>query len=173
MTTIAESSRVNMLLRVAAVLWVIWGLVHMFAGGATIGRDTTGAVQGIADGVEPSVLELDYPDAVGGIINQHGFNLLWIGAVTLVSAWFIWRRSLQAVLLAALVGGLADIGYFLFLDLGGHVNFVPGTVMTIFSATAIITSLSAAYLGRSQPIDPATSNASNRPATALSHLPRP
>ncbi len=24
------------------------------------------------------------------------------------------------------------------LDLGDHVNFVPGTVMTIFSATAII-----------------------------------
>lgn len=163
MTTIAESHRINTLLRVAAALWVVWGLVHMFAGLATIGRDSTGAVQGIADGVEPGALELNYHDAVGGIINQHGFNLLWIGAVTLVSAWFIWRRSLQAVLLAALVGGLADIGYFLFLDLGGYVNFVPGTVMTIFSATAIISSFSAAYLGRSQPVSATTANATTAP----------
>ena len=149
MTTIAPRPRVNALLRTSAVLWVVWGLVHMFAGIATIGRDTTGAVQGIADGVEPSALEMDYPDAVGGIINQHGFNLLWIGAVTLICAWYIWRRSLVAVFLAALVGGLADVGYFVFLDLGGYVNFFPGTLMTIFSATAIVTSFAAAYIGRS------------------------
>ncbi len=165
MTTTANNPRINTLLGLAAALWVIWGLVHMFAGLATIGRDTTGAVQGIADGVEPDRLELDYPDAVGGIINQHGFNLLWIGAVTLVSAWFIWRGSLHAILLAALVGGLADIGYFLFLDVGGYVNFFPGTVMTIFSATAIITSFSAAYLGR-----PQSSNATTAEPTKIRSL---
>ncbi|MEM9562291.1 MAG: hypothetical protein AAGA93_06735 [Actinomycetota bacterium] len=156
MPTITERPPVNLLLRVAAALWVVWGLVHMFAGAITISRDTTEAVQGIADGVEPSTLELDYPDAAGAIIDQHGFNLFWIGAVTLVCAWFIWRRSRNAVFLAALVGGLADIGYFVFLDLGDHVNFVPGTLMTIFSATAIITSFTAAYLGRTEPSRPAT-----------------
>ena len=132
MTTITARPRVDPLFRTAAVLWVIWGIVHMFAGIATIGRATPEAVQGIADDVEPETLELDYPDAVGAIVNQHGFNLLWIGAVTLMCAWFIWRRSLVAVLLAALVGGFADIGYFIFLDLGGYVKFLPGTLMTIF-----------------------------------------
>lgn len=145
MNTITESPRTTWLLRVAAVLWVIWGLVHMLAGVLTISGDTTDAVQGIADGVEPAALEFDYPDAVGAIINQHGFNLLWIGAVTLVCAFFIWRRSVLAVFLAALVGGLADIGYFLFLDRGGYVNIVPGTLMTIFSATAIVTSFIAYF----------------------------
>ena len=140
------------------MLWVIWGLVHMFAGGSTIARDTPDAVEGIADGVDPATLDLVYPDAVGGIINQHGWNLLWIGVVTLVCAWFIWRRSVIAVFLAALVGGLADVGYFVFLDLPGYVNFVPGTVMTIFSATAIITSFIAVYLGR--PVQPSTSDGS-------------
>ena len=148
MTTITPRPRVTALLRLSAALWVVWGLVHMFAGIATIGRDTTEAVQGIADGFEPAALELDYPDAVGGIVNQHGFNLLWIGAVTLTCAWFIWRRSLVAVFLAALVGGLADVGYFVFLDVGGYVNFIPGTLMTIFSATAIVASFTAAYIGR-------------------------
>lgn len=124
-------------LKIAAVLWIVWGLVHMFAGIATMARDTPEAVQGIADGVDEAVLDVTYPDAAGAIINQHGFNLFWIGAVTLVCAYFIWPRSMHAAFLAGLVGGLADVGYFVFLDLGGYVNFVPGTVMTIFSASAI------------------------------------
>jgi hypothetical protein len=145
MKTITESSRTTWLLRVAAVLWTVWGLVHILAGVLTIRGETPEAVQGIADGVEPAVLEFDYPDAVGAIIDQHGFNLLWIGAVTLACAFFIWRRSVLAVFLAALVGGLADVGYFVFLDLGGYVNFLPGTLMTIFSSTAIVTSFIAYF----------------------------
>lgn len=145
MKTITETPRSVWLLRIAAVLWVIWGLVHMLAGVLTISGDTTEAVQGIADGTDEAALEFDYPDAVGAIIDQHGFNLLWIGAVTLVCAFFIWRRSVLAVFLAALVGGLADVGYFVFLDLGGYVNLVPGTLMTIFSSTAIITSFVAYF----------------------------
>ena len=146
MTTIAETSRVKTPLQVAAVLWVVWGLVHMFAGIVTMARDTPEAVGGIADAVDESVLDIAYPDAAGAIINQHGFNLFWIGAVTLVCAYFIWRRSMRAAFLAGLVGGLADIGYFVFLDLGGYVKFVPGTVMTIFSASAIVLS---AWVGMS------------------------
>ncbi|MEO1060361.1 MAG: hypothetical protein AAFZ07_03005 [Actinomycetota bacterium] len=143
MPTITDTPRTRVLLRLAASLWVVWGAVHLFAGVVTMARDTPEAVQGIADAVEPETLEQDYPDAVGAIINQHGFNLAWIGIVTLVCAVWIWRRSVAAVVLAALVGGLADVGYFVFLDLGDHVNFVPGTLMTLFSATAIITSFTA------------------------------
>jgi hypothetical protein len=52
------------------------------------------------------------------------------------------------VLLAALVGGLADAGYFLFLDLGGFVHFVPGSVMTIFSGSAILLSFWSVWSAR-------------------------
>ncbi|MDE0263134.1 MAG: hypothetical protein OXJ37_12090 [Bryobacterales bacterium] len=135
--------------RVAAVLWVIWGLVHALAGVLTITQDTAGAAQGIADAVDPALLEMAYPDVVGAIMNQHGFNLLWIGVVTTVCAWFIWRRSPPAIFIGALVGGLADVGYFLFLDMGGYVNFVPGTVMTLVSASAIILSFWAYFSGKS------------------------
>ena len=48
---------------------------------------------------------------------------------------------------------------------GGYVNFFPGTVMTIFSATAIITSFSAAYLGR-----PQSSNATTAEPTKIRSL---
>lgn len=51
----------------------------------------------------------------------------------------------ELFLIAALVGGLADVGYFIFMDLGGFVNFLPGTLMTIFSALAIATSFYAYF----------------------------
>lgn len=143
---------VSILLKISAVLWIVWGLVHMLAGGMTIsallGGDITAAVSGIADAVDPAVLQVDYPDAVGGLLGQHGFNLFWIGAVTLISAFFIWRGNANSIFLAAITGGLTDIGYFLFMDLGGYANFVPGTVMTIVSAAAIVLSFVAYFRNR-------------------------
>ncbi|MEM8680518.1 MAG: hypothetical protein AAGF97_14315 [Planctomycetota bacterium] len=133
------------LLRISAVLWVVWGLVHVLAGAMTIRQPTPQAVQAIADAVDPETLDVVYPDAVGAVINQHGFNLLWIGVVTTVCAFFVWRRSTTAIFLAALVGGLTDLGYFLFMDLGGYVKFFPGTVMTLICASAIGLSLFAHF----------------------------
>ena len=140
-TPIVSSQPTFLLLRIAAVLWVVWGLVHAFAGIMTVSQDSADAIAAIADAVDPELLDVAYPAAAGAILNQHGFNLFWFGIVTLVGAAFIWRGSVTALWVTALVGGLADVGYFVFLDLGGHVNFVPGTVMTIVSATAIVLSV--------------------------------
>lgn len=141
------------LVRTAAILWVIWGLVHVLAGCLTIGKETSAAIQGIADAVDPALIEASYPDAAGAIVNQHGFNLLWIGAFTTISASFVWQRSTVAIFGAAVVAGLTDLGYFLFLDLGGYVRFVPGTVMTLICLSAILASTGAFFLGsnHSQP----------------------
>ena len=136
---------ISILLKISGVLWVIWGLVHAFAGVMTISGDTATATAGIADAVDPASLEMDYPDAVGAIINQHGFNLLWAGVVTIIGGIFIWRKSVAAIFVTALVGGLLDLGYFIFIDLGGYNHFVPGTVMTIISATAIALSFYAYF----------------------------
>ena len=47
-------------------------------------------------------------------------------AVDRQGAVFIWRGSTVAIVLATLVGGLADAGYFIFVDdLGGSVRFAP------------------------------------------------
>jgi len=91
---------------------------------------------------------MDYSEASGAIIGQHGFNLFWIGIVTFISAFFVWKGNRNAIFLAAITGGLADLGYFLFMDLGGFVNFIPGTVMTIVSSLAIILSFYAYFKTR-------------------------
>lgn len=135
----------HMLLKISAILWVIWGIVHAMAGILTISGDTAAAAAGIADGVDPDLLKMDYPDAVGAIVNQHGFNLLWGGVVTIIGGIFIWRKNVTAIFISALVGGLLDFGYFIFIDLGGYNKFIPGTVMTIISASAICLSFYAYF----------------------------
>ncbi len=124
-------------LKIAAGLWVIWGLVHMLAGVMTIIQAPSQGFAAIADAVDPALLMAEYHPAVGGVLNQHGFNLLWIGLATVIGAAFIWRGNMTAIWVTAMVGGLADVGYFLFVDLPGYVNVVPGTVMTLISASAI------------------------------------
>ena len=134
----------SLFFKIAAVLWIIWGLVHIFAGVMTmygvLTDSISSSVAGIADAIDPATLQVDYPKAAGAIIGQHGFNLFWIGIVTFVSAFYVWGGNKNAIFLAAITGGLADLGYFLFMDLGGYVNFMPGTVMTLVSSAAIILS---------------------------------
>ena len=129
------------ILKGITVLWVIWGLVHAFAGIMTMASETPAAIAAIADAVDPALLAGPYHEAAGAVINQHGFNLLWIGLTTTICAVFIWRGNQTAMFIAGLTGGLADVGYFLFLDLGGFVHFVPGTVMTLISSAAILLSV--------------------------------
>lgn len=137
------------LVKISAILWVFWGLVHILAGFMTmkgvLTADISASILGIADAVNPAELQMDYPNALGAVIGQHGFNLFWIGLVTIISAFFIWKGNSYAIFLAAITGGLTDLGYFLFLDLGGFVHFVPGTVMTIVSSLAIIFSFYAHF----------------------------
>lgn len=140
----------GVLLILAAVLWIVWGLVHALAGGLVILGDAASGFQAIADAVPSEELAADYHPAVGAVLNQHAWNLLWGGIVTIIGAVFIWRRNKTAIWVTAMVGGLLDVGYFVFLDLGGFVKFLPGTLMTIVSATAIVSSFAVLFGGRTE-----------------------
>ncbi len=127
-------------LNLAAVLWVIWGLVHALAGVIVLSSDASGGFAAIADAVEAELLVADYHAAVGGILNQHGWNLLWFGVATVIGAVLIWRGSITWIWVTAIIGGFADLGYLFFVDFPGYVRFFPGTVMTFVSGSAIILS---------------------------------
>nr|WP_297914292.1 hypothetical protein [uncultured Allomuricauda sp.] len=119
----------SIFLKASAILWIFWGAVHMFAGFMTdyfiLSGDVAGAVGGIADAIDQEILKIDYPDASGAIIAQHGFNLLWIGLFTFIGAFYIWKGNKTAIIFTAIVGGLTDLGYFIFIDLGGFSILVP------------------------------------------------
>ena len=151
------AGKYSLVLKLAAVLWLIWGQVLMYAGVIVISSDSSGAVSALADAVDPALIAADYHPAVGAVINQHGYNLLWIGAFTVIGGIFIWKQSVTAIFMTAIVGWVTDVGYFIFMDLGGFVNFMPGTVMTIVSTAAVVLSLWAYFRGlRGQGAGPAT-----------------
>ncbi|MEM9084712.1 MAG: hypothetical protein AAGB23_02165 [Pseudomonadota bacterium] len=133
-------------LRLAAALWIIWGAVHVFAGIVIIAApEAANAVQAVADAVPKEDLMFEAHPAASALYSQHGWNLGWIGATTIVCAVFLWRGPSggawrTATWVAALTGGMADVGYFVFMDLGGYVNFIPGGLMTYISASAIVLS---------------------------------
>jgi len=130
----------SLALKAAAVLWVIWGLVHALAAGMIIPADPQAAVTAILDGVDPARLAADYPTELSGVLSQHGWNLGWFGVAAIVGGVCIWRASTTAIWVTALIGGLADVGYFVFVDLPGYNLFLPGTLMTFVSAAAIVLS---------------------------------
>lgn len=135
-----SATKSSLLLKISAVLWVIWGLVHTLAGVIVLTSDAAGGFAAIADAVPADVFVLTYPDAVGGVLNQHGWNLGWFGIATIIGGILVWRGNMTAIWVTAMVGGLADLGYLLFVDFPGYVNFVPGTIMTFVSGTAIVLS---------------------------------
>jgi hypothetical protein len=53
---------------------------------------------------------------------------------------------------ACMIGGLAGLAYFLFLDASGHVNFVPETIKTLISGSAIVLSAWVGYSERFSPL---------------------
>ncbi|MEM7681341.1 MAG: hypothetical protein AAF288_05230 [Planctomycetota bacterium] len=148
----SDNRAVPWLLRVSAVLWALWGLVHIMAGVVTLhlllGGKTAEAVQGITAKVPLEELAGDYHSGVTAVLSQHAMNLAWFGLVTLVAAPFIWKGRKAAIYIAALVGGMADLAYFIFIDLGGFAA-PPGPQMTYICASAIGTSAIALYLSRS------------------------
>lgn len=127
-------------LKIAAVLWVVWGLVHTFAGIMVLVSDASAGFAAIADAVAADALLADYHPAVGGVLNQHGWNLGWFGIATIIGGVLVWRQNITAIWVTGMVGGLADLGYLLFVDFPGYVNFFPGTVMTLVSGSAIVLS---------------------------------
>ncbi|MEL7041428.1 MAG: hypothetical protein AAGL90_07880 [Pseudomonadota bacterium] len=129
----------SLALKAATILWIIWGLVHLLAGVSILSTSTVMGFSMIADAVDTSALAAhDYHPAVGGVQDQHAWNLAWFGLATIVGGGFIWRANKTAIWVTAMIGGLADLGYFIFLDLPGYVLFFPGTVMTLVSGSAIL-----------------------------------
>lgn len=139
-----SSRNLGLILKVSAALWIIWGLAHVAFGALGLNGFLAGYVaetmKAMAGGADPASLEVGYPAAVVALLNQHSWNLLWFGVFTTVGGVMIWRRNAVAVVMTAIVGGAADAGYFVFVDLGGFAA-PPGPQMTWISASAILLSV--------------------------------
>ena len=129
------------LLKTSAILWAIWGVFHLFIGIATLVLFNNGHPSGDFQSI-PEMLnftmfgnESQFPPLA--TLKQHAFNLAWIGLIVTIGSVYVWKKDKIAILTCAIIGGFADLGYFIYVDLPGYA-ISPGPEMTYIMATAII-----------------------------------
>ena len=136
------------LLRIASVLWGIWGAFHLFIGVVLLMVVSEGHPDGqlasIPDVVNITMMGSEGRFVVVPSLNQHAFNLAWFGIVVGIGCVYVWKRRAEGIFVCILVGGLADLGYFLYVDLPGYAD-PPGPQMTYIMAAAIALSLYAYF----------------------------
>ena len=145
------------------------GLGAGFSGVEVTTLVTAGGLQAFADSVSPELLAMmEEHAAAGGTLSQDGWNLGLSGIVAIIAGVFVWRGSMTAIwvsaLIALLAGGAATqvkhcrtefneatggptaesmcfqggIGYFLFVDLGDYANFIPAVMIFILGAVIVL-----------------------------------
>ncbi|MEM6263918.1 MAG: hypothetical protein AAGI38_15495 [Bacteroidota bacterium] len=134
--------------KIIATLWFIWALLHILPGIFSMTNALAGditSIQFLFPETNPTGLAADYPNEVKAVLvtfGQHGFNLFWFGLVTLVCAIMIWTKQNEtAMLIAALVGGLADLGALFATFMIGSID-IWGVLIFLGTFTAIFLSYS-------------------------------
>lgn len=138
----------TLLLRTSAALWAVWGAFHLVLGVAIVALLAQEHPNGLFEAI-PGLVTFDMGGqentfAVIASLKQHGYNLAWIGGAVTVGCVYVWKRRRAAIISCAVLGGFADLGYFVFNDLPGYAE-PPGPQMTYICAAAIATSM-VAYL---------------------------
>jgi hypothetical protein len=135
--------------KVIAILWAMWSLLHILPGVQgtiyALGGDIS-SIQFLHPETHPAALTNDYPKEVSAVLvvfGQHNFNLVWFGLVTLICSVLIWKKQNKiALLVAAIVAGLADLGALFAtfmigsIDVWGILIFL-GTFLAIFLSYGI------------------------------------
>lgn len=136
------------LTRISAALWAVWGVFHLMLGIALLwffgSEHPEGQLSGLPEVVQMTMGGQPGRLAVIASLEQHAYNLAWFGLVVTIGCVYLWRRNLKGFFVCAAVGGLADLGYFVFIDLQGFAD-PPGPQMTWIAASAIVLSLVAYF----------------------------
>ena len=131
----------KVMFRAAGVLWAMWGLLHLLAGLSVV-KTFASEVAGVPESVMLRVMGDEIPFHVRRTLAEHSFNNTWFGLVVLVGSVLVWKGSRQGVLLCTVVGGLAHLGFAIFLVVPGFSNAV-GVAMTVIAAVAVALSVGA------------------------------
>lgn len=128
----------NAYAKTAALSWAFWGGVHVIGGSTML--YTLGGVDGLPDTVMVALMGSDMPLPLVPTLLEHNFNNAWFGLIVLLGSLFVWRNDRNAMILCAIVGGLAQLGYTIFVVLPGHAP-LPGAIMTVVAAAAVVLSV--------------------------------
>ncbi len=119
--------------RITSILWGLWGFVHLL-GGLTMLFVLKGGLESVPESVDVKNLP---PLHIVPTLMEHNFNNLWFGLTILIASFFVWKANRNAVLFCSIVGGLAHLGFAIFIVFPGHSDLV-GVVLSFVVLAAIV-----------------------------------
>lgn len=138
----------KILFRAAGVLWAMWGLLHLVAGVGVLSTFAS-EVTGVPESVTLTLMGGEMPFQVRRTLAEHNFNNTWFGLVVTAGSVQVWRGRRLGALLCAIVGGLAQLGFTIFIVVPGYGNAV-GVAMTFVAVSALVLSCSAYFLSNAR-----------------------
>jgi len=133
MEKIENNMSSKIIFRTTSLLWGLWGVVHLL-GGLTMLFTLKGGIESIPESVDVKNLP---PLHIVPTLMEHNFNNTWFGLVILIGSFFVWKANRNAVLFCSVVGGLAHLGFAIFIVFPGHGDMV-GVVLSFVVLAAIV-----------------------------------
>ena len=132
----------KIMFKTSAILWGIWGIVHLLAGISMISALQNG-VDGLPESVLVNMMGSEMPVHALETLMEHNWNNAWFGLVVVIGAFFVWKGNRNGIFLSAIVGGLAHLGFFIFVILPYPDPI--GIIMSFVAAAAIALSFIAYF----------------------------
>lgn len=132
----------KIMFKTSAILWGIWGIVHLLAGISMIFTLQNG-VDGLPESVLVNMMGSEMPVHVLETLMEHNWNNSWFGLVVIIGAFFVWKGNRNGIFLSAIVGGLAHLGFLIFVVLPYRDQI--GIIMSFVVAAAIVLSFIAYF----------------------------
>ena len=133
MEKIENNMSSKIIFRTTSLLWGLWGVVHLL-GGLMMLFALKGGLESVPESVDVKNLP---PLHIVPTLMEHNFNNTWFGLVILIGSFFVWKANRNAVLFCSVVGGLAHLGFAIFIVFPGHGDIV-GVVLSFVVLAAII-----------------------------------
>jgi len=142
--------------KIAAVLYALWGLLHIYFGIwmlYALGTEGAAAVIAIVgSGVDPSTLPTELDPVTAATIGQHAWNILWFGIFALVVAvLFNWKNSVAGYWANLVVVSAADSGFAVAIMIPGYIALADGIEGPLLWIPALIFS-TIAYRNRNKAV---------------------
>lgn len=108
--------------RIGAVLYFIWGLLHVNAASKVYALGAT---------LEPGMIQ--------GRLFQGAWNLLFFAVVAMVIAvWLNWKNSPVGYWINLVTVSTTDIGFVLFILIPGYLPLIPGIAGPVFWVLGVV-----------------------------------
>lgn len=147
-----ESNRLN---KIGAVLFVIWGVIHiLIAGSALVSFYTAGPIEMFAEAeltIQPSQMDAIL-EHLANIVAEYYFDLLALGILAIiVGVTLVWENDPLGFWINLIVLGIADFA-FLFLEIvPGYQPLIPPVLGPLIYVLAVLFTGAGILRGRKLP----------------------